>query len=263
MRKSEQIGELLIQKNLITQEQLETALEEQKRSKEPLGRILLRLGFVQNELQLKSALSVQLDIPLIPAEELKPKIDQRLKELIPKEIALERLILPLERHGNHLKLAIGTVPDIILMDNLRKITGCEVSAVLATEADIRKAIGQFYDTTELEEVVSSSAIREASKRFGAEAEEEKPALESIGVDAGHAPVVRLVDVLLKKAIDDRASDIHIEPFKRAFRSAIGSTASSINFLRPLGSFISRSFRASRFWPSLTLPKRGFRRTARL
>src|SRR3990167_6636080 len=118
MRKSLQIGELLIERGLVTREQLERALQEQKETKEPLGRILLKLGFVQNEVQLQLALSKQLDTPFIPVELLKPRMDQRLKEIVPREMALEHLILPLERSGNQLKLAISNPPDLILLDNL-------------------------------------------------------------------------------------------------------------------------------------------------
>ena len=213
MRKSIQIGQLLMQKKLITSDQLEAALAEQKRTGDPLGRILLRLGFVQNELQLKIALSKQLNLSFIPGEQLKPRMDQRLKELVPKEMALEHLILPLEKQGSRLKLALAEPPDIILKDNLRKITGCDIVPVLATESEIRKAINYFYSSTELEEVVSSSALDEASQLYIRDDREEKVDLEAVALQADQAPVVKLVDVLLKKALDDRASDIHIEPFQ--------------------------------------------------
>ncbi len=212
MRKSIQIGELLVRKRLITRDQLNKALEQQRTTKEPLGRILLRLGFVQNEVQLKLALSKQLDTPFLPAELLQPKTDQRLKELVPRDMALEQLILPLERTGNRLKLAIAKAPDIILIDNLRKITGCDIMPVLATEAGLRQAIDRFYGKTELEEVISSSAIHEASELYTMD-QQEVINLESATIEADQAPVVKLIDVLLKKAADDRASDIHIEPFQ--------------------------------------------------
>lgn len=212
MRKSIQIGELLLSKGLITHEQLNQALEQQKETKEPLGRLLIRLGFVQNEVQLKLALATQLETPFIPAELLKPRMDQRLKELVPKEMALQHLILPLERSGSRLKLAIAKPPDLILLDNLRKVTGYEVTVVLATESGVRKAIDKFYGSTELEEVVTSSALDQASQFFTKE-DAEIINLEALAVEADQAPVVKLIDVLLKKAVDDRASDIHIEPYE--------------------------------------------------
>ncbi len=213
MRKSEQIGNLLVAKGLITEGQLHQALDKQKETKEPLGKILLQLGFVANEVQLKLALSKQLDLAFMPAELLKPKMDQRLKELVPKELAKEHLILPLERNKNELKLAISKPPDIILLDNLRKITGYDITPVLATEAGIQKAIDAFYGSTELEEFVSSSELDDAKKIYYREDDQPTVDLEALVVEADQAPVVKLVDVLLRKAADDRASDIHIEPFQ--------------------------------------------------
>lgn len=149
------------------------------------------------------------------SEQLKPRTDQRLKELVPKEAALENIILPLERTGNRLKLAISRQPDVILTDNLRKLTGCDIQTVLSTEEEIREAIERFYSSTQLEEVVTSSALYEVSELYTAQKEIEKVNLEQAGVGVDEAPVIRLVDVLLKKALDDRASDIHIEPFQDA------------------------------------------------
>lgn len=212
MREGVQIGERLVEKGMITRDQLKTALEEQKRTAEPLGKVLERLGFIQNEVQFKAALSEQTGTPFIAAEQLKPRMDQRLKELVPKAMALEHLILPLAKEGHRLKLAIAKPPDVILMDNLRKMTGCDISPVLATEGDVRTAIEKFYSSTELEEVVSSSAIDTASQLYIQDIEEEKVDLGAIVAEADQAPVVKLVDVLLKKAVDDRASDIHIEPY---------------------------------------------------
>ncbi|MBI4357916.1 MAG: Flp pilus assembly complex ATPase component TadA [Candidatus Omnitrophica bacterium] len=213
MLKGLRIGELLVSKKLITREQLDSALAEQAKTEESVRKILLRRGFVQNKLQLKMAVSRKSKTSSLPVEPLKPKMDQRLKELIPKELALTHLILPLERNGNWLKLATSRSPDIILMDNLRKLTGCEVSAVLVSESDLLSAIGRFYATTELEEVVSSSDLHEASELYTQEKYEDAVDLESAAVQADEAPVIRLVDVLLKKAADDRASDIHVEPFQ--------------------------------------------------
>ncbi|MBI4373031.1 MAG: Flp pilus assembly complex ATPase component TadA [Candidatus Omnitrophica bacterium] len=212
MQTSVRLGELLVAKKLITQEQLDRAMADQAKTGDRLGKVLLRLGFLQNKLQLKLAISSHTHFSLSEQQMLKPRIDQRLKELVPKDIALEHLILPLERSGKRLKLAIAKAPDIILMDNLRKITDCEVTTVLADEAEIKSAIERFYSTTELEEMVSSSAMDKASDLIIREDTEEKVDLETLAAQADEAPVIRLVDILLKKAADDRASDIHIEPF---------------------------------------------------
>ena len=216
MSKNLQIGEMLVDQRLISRDQLEVALAEQAKTKEPLGRILVRLRFIESDQQLKLILSKQLNLPYVPLDQLKPKTDQRLKELVPKDMALEHLILPLERTGNRLKLAISKPPDIILTDNLRKLTNCDVQTVITTEEEMREAIERFYGSTNLEEVVSSSALYEVSELYAEVSGIEKVNLEqATGVGMDTAPVIRLVDILLKKALDDRASDIHIEPFADA------------------------------------------------
>jgi len=216
MSKNLQIGEMLVDQRLISRDQLEVALAEQAKTKEPLGRILVRLRFIESDQQLKLILSKQLNLPYVPLDQLKPKTDQRLKELVPKDMALEHLILPLERTGNRLKLAISKPPDIILTDNLRKLTNCDVQTVITTEEEMREAIERFYGSTNLEEVVSSSALYEVSELYAEGSGIEKVNLEqATGVGMDTAPVIRLVDILLKKALDDRASDIHIEPFADA------------------------------------------------
>ncbi len=216
MAENLQIGEMLVEQRLISRDQLEIALAEQVKTKESLGRVLVRLRFIQSEQQLKPILSKQLDVPSVSLDQLKPRTDQRLKELVPKATALEHLLLPLERTGNRLRLAITKRPDIIVTDNLRKLTGCDVTTVVTSEEEIREAIERFYGSTNLEEVVSSSALYEVSELYAEDKGIEKVNLEQasgVGMDA--APVIRLVDVLLKKALDDRASDIHVEPFADA------------------------------------------------
>ncbi|MBI1977434.1 MAG: type II/IV secretion system protein [Candidatus Omnitrophica bacterium] len=152
-------------------------------------------------------------MPMDSEERLRPRMDQRLKELIPKEVAFEHTVLPIERDGNRLKLAISKPADIILVDNLRKITGCEIVPVVIGEQELKDAINRFYSTTELEEVVSSSDIDRASQLYVQDLGDEKIDLGSGVADPEHGPVVRLMDVLMKKSLDDRASDIHIEPYQ--------------------------------------------------
>ena len=211
--KTEQIGEILVRKGLISRDQLQLALAEYHRTHQPLGQILLRFNFIQDESLLLEAVAEQTQTVLLKGDQLQPKTDQRLKELVPKEMALKQLILPLSREHNQLKLALSKPPDVILMDNLQKMTGCEILPILATQEDLLAAIEKFYGSTELEEVVSSAELDEASSLYVQDVQQQDVDLESTAVEADQAPVIKLVDLLLKRALDDRASDIHIEPFK--------------------------------------------------
>ncbi len=211
MRLNSMLGELLIEKKLISPNQLERALSDQKETKEPLGQVLIRLGYI-SEGDLRMTLSEQLGISFLAPDQLTPRGDQRLKEIIPKEFALEHKILPLSREERALKIAASKMPDLIFLDNLRKMTGLDIVTVLSSELDIKRAIELYYSATDFQEIVSSSEVDEASQGLEPSKEETKLDLESAMAEAGQAPVVRLVDVMLKKALDDRASDIHIEPF---------------------------------------------------
>lgn len=204
------LGEILVEKKLITPKQLEQALTEQRSSKEPIGQVMIRLGFL-SDADLRMVLSEQLGVSFLSKDQLKPRIDQRLKEIISPEFAKEHHLLPMQREGEILKIAVTKIPDLIFLDNLRKMTGLDIVTVLSTENELNKAIDDYYSATDLQEVVSSSEVSEAMQEYIREDEDAKPDLEAVTAQAGQAPVVRLVDLLLKKALDDRASDIHIEP----------------------------------------------------
>ena len=204
------LGDILIARKLIDQQQLNQALARQKESKEPLGQILIKLGFLE-EAQLRVVLSEQLDVPFLSTDQLKPRMDQRLKELIPIDFAFSNLVLPLDRSGEVLRVAVAKVPDLIFMDNLRKITGFDILTVLSTEGELRRAIEAFYGNTDLQEVISSSEVDDITQDYVQAPDDQKVDLGTTIAEAVKAPVVKLVDVMIRKALEDRASDIHIEP----------------------------------------------------
>jgi len=204
------LGELLLTQGLLSEDELGRALSEQRETGEPLGQVVVRLGFVA-ENDLRRALSEQLGMPFLSPDELKPRVDQRLKELIPKDLALEHLLLPLEVQNDVLKIACARVPNVIVLDDLRKLTGCEIKTVLTSEADLKRLVEFFYSTTDITEVVTSSEFSKATESYSSGKTEGLKDLDQTIQQADAAPVVKLVDMFLKKALDDRASDIHIEP----------------------------------------------------
>lgn len=204
------LGEILVERRLVSKEQLAEALARQEETKEPLGQILIQLGFL-DEPQLRMVLSEQLGVSFLSADQLKPRMDQRLKECIPTDFALANLVLPLDRSGQVLKVAVAKVPDLIFLDNLRKITGSDIVTVLSTESELRRAIEAYYGNTDLQEVVSSSEVDNVTQDYIQEEDDRKIDIGTTVSEAEKAPVVKLVDVLIRKALEDRASDIHIEP----------------------------------------------------
>jgi type IV pilus assembly protein PilB len=214
------LGEILLQGGIITQAQLEKAVSVQKQEGGRLGEILLKLGMVSEE-QLVIALGKQLGIPYfsLGTGMLKPAIDQSLDELIPVDVARKNLVLPLSKTLNSLTVAMADPLDLILMDNLKKLTGCEINPVIATKSDVAKAIEVYYggksnffrETVEATyEINSPVSLSEAAET---KVSEEELSLDKLIARAEEAPVVKLVDLIIRQAIDERASDIHLEPFK--------------------------------------------------
>ncbi|MEW6101075.1 MAG: ATPase, T2SS/T4P/T4SS family [Candidatus Omnitrophota bacterium] len=212
------LGELLVKEGLITTSQLEKAISVQKQEGGRLGEVLVKLGVIKED-QMVAILGKQLNIPYfsLGTGMLKPAIDQGLERLIPQEFAIKNSVIPLSRTLRSLTIAMSDPLDIILIDNLRKLTGCEINPVIATKPDITKAIEDFYGKTAMfREAVEASydmSTVEVSPLEVEEAGDQELSLDKLIARAEEAPVVKLVDLIIRQAIDERASDIHIEPFR--------------------------------------------------
>ena len=210
------LGELLIKEGLITELQLERAISVQRQEGGRLGEVLIKQGLLK-ENQLVEALGKQLKIPYFSSgAELKPALEENLENLVPKEFAQKNLVLPLSRTLNSLTIVMFDPLNLILIDNLRKLTGCEVNPVIAAKTDITKAIEKFYGKSKMfEEAVEASyaSTEEIVSYTDLEDADQELSLDKLLARAEEAPVVKLVDLIIRQAIDERASDIHIEPFK--------------------------------------------------
>lgn len=208
----DKLGNILVKSGLITQEQLGKALALQQGTTKRIGELLIELGLV-TELDITIALSKQLGIPYVTASSglLGPPKDEGLETLIPAEFASQHLVLPLSRNANSLTVACVHPHDLILMDNLSRLTGCEINPVVTTKADLEQAIAKFYEQATFQDVIDKSY--ELAEEGSAAAKEEVLNLDQLKQAAEEAPVVRLVDMIIRQAIRDRASDIHVEPFQ--------------------------------------------------
>ncbi len=211
-KKHLRLGELLLKEGLITQEQLLKVLELQKKgSPDAVGTLLFKLGAI-TEKELIETLSKQLGIPFMTKENglLKPVADQELNKLIPEEFARKHCIIPISKHFKSLTIAFSDPTDVVLIDNLRKITGMDIQRVVALKNDIELSIDEFYgEGGMLKSVVEASYT---GRKHDARLEsEDQLSLDDIVANAEKAPVVRLADLLIRQAIKQHASDIHIEP----------------------------------------------------
>ncbi len=214
------LGELLVREGLITQSQLEKAIVVQRQEGKRLGEVLIKLDMVKEE-QMLVALGKQINIPYftLGTGMLKPSTNQTLELLIPQDVACKNLVIPLSRTLNSLTVAMCDPLDIILLDNLKRLTGCEINPVIATRSDIAKAIEEFYGkSTMFKDAVEASyddLTATATEKAANEGNESELSLDKLIARAEEAPVVKLVDLIIRQAIDEQASDIHIELFRES------------------------------------------------
>lgn len=214
MKKSRlKIGEILVAEKLLSDQDLEKALEEQKKGGGHLGVILVKMGLVK-EIDLAMALAKQMGLPYAKGDEvLIPATDQKLETLFPVEFAREHAVLPLSRSDNSLRVAMADPLDLITIDSIQQMTRCEVDVIVAARSDILKQLNTLYgEHTLLKEAIAASD-KEGVIEPGGDSETKDLDTEELIAKAKEAPIIRLVDILIRQAIDDRASDIHIEPMK--------------------------------------------------
>ena len=205
------LGEILISKNLLTQEQLDHCLKLQKTTKKPLGRIFVEEEFVTDE-ELQFILGEQLGIPHIWLR--KGLIDPKIVRILPKDKASLFKVIPMFRVNNVLTLAASDPNAIFAFDEVSKITRCEVQPVLCRADDISEAIKTYYqEEMNIDDVMSS--IDESEVEVIQSGQEKE--VSELAEMAEGSPVINLTNMILLKAIRDGASDIHIEPQPSRFR----------------------------------------------
>ncbi len=210
-KNSKRIGDLLISAGIITQEQLKNALAEQKNNPGRLGSTMVRLGYLSNE-ELMNFLSVQLGTPAIDLSDI--KINPEIIELIPADMAIKHLVLPINRIGSTLIVATCDPTDLSAIDDIKFITGYNIEITIASELALKDAIDRFYQSsTMLDEIIAEF---DDSDLELIQSEEETDALD-LRKETEDAPVIRLVNKIMVDAIRRGASDIHIEPYETFFR----------------------------------------------
>ncbi|HEX9778716.1 MAG TPA: type IV-A pilus assembly ATPase PilB [Geopsychrobacteraceae bacterium] len=209
---AERLGELLIRKEMITDDQLAKAVTEQKKDGIRLGAALIRLGYIQ-ETDLAGFLSKHYGVPSINLADF--QIDPAVIELVPAEVVQKYQLVPVNRAGSTLIVAMSDPSNIFAIDDIKFMTGYNVEVVVAAEAAIKAAIDEYYD--------QSSSLADVMGSL--EDFEDLEIVEDAGLDdlgdleraTEDAPVVKLCNLILIDAIKRKASDIHIEPYEHLFR----------------------------------------------
>jgi type IV pilus assembly protein PilB len=194
-----QLGTLLLERGLVTEEQLETALEEQRQSRRSLGRVLIDGGIV-SEGDLVSTLAARIGLEFVDLGDY--SIDPSAVGLISDSLARRFQAVPIGWEENRLVVAMADPSNVVAIDDIRTITGAEVRTVVATRGAILEVVEKYQRMEGNAEDVSALASSEA------ENDDDLSRVKEVTEDA---PIVKLVNLLISQAVADRASDIHIEP----------------------------------------------------
>ena len=209
---SSRLGEMLVKSKLITEDQLKKALAQQSTSGGRLGSNLVKLGFLTEE-DITSFLSKQYGVPSINLAHF--EIDQNVIKLVPAEIAQKHMVIPINRKGSVLTVAMADPSNIFAIDDIKFLSGFKVEPVVAAETSIKNAINKHYDSAGLvKDILQGYDDREVAT---VEEGDEGPDVGDLQRATEDAPVVKLVNLILSDAIKKGASDIHIEPYEKSFR----------------------------------------------
>jgi type IV pilus assembly protein PilB len=209
---SGRLGELLVRENLISVQQLRKAQEEQQKTGTRIGTALIKTGAIE-ESKLTDFLAKQYGVPAINLKEI--DIDPEIIKLVPKDVATKHLVLPVNRAGSSLIVAMCDPSNIYAVDDLKFLTGYSIEPVVASEPSIREAIDKYHAEKgpSLEDIVGTMGEDDVELAEDPDAGNVEEAARA----ADDAPVVKLVNLILKDAIAKRASDIHVEPYEKDFR----------------------------------------------
>lgn len=208
------LGELLVREKMISLQQLQDAQENAKRSGRRLGVALSQLGYV-DDTDLTQFLAQQYSLPSINLSDF--EIEPEVLKLVPKNVAIKHMVIPINRAGATLIVAMSDPSNIFAIDELKFLTQYNIEPVVASESAIDEAITRYYDKgPNLDEMMLQfgDGLDDVDFEMGSGDDMNVVDLEN---QAGEAPVVKLCNAILLSAIKRGASDIHVEPYEKSFR----------------------------------------------
>jgi type IV pilus assembly protein PilB len=216
---SVRLGEILVKESLITQDQLQKALDFQRANGGKLGSCLTKMGYITDD-DITGVLSRQYGVPSINLRFY--EIDPIIIKLIPQDTAQRYQVIPLSRVGSVLTIAMTDPTNVFAMDDIKFMTGFNVEPVVASESAIGDAISRFYGAgsggTNQEEISNlMKDLVEDDQELELAAEEAEMDAASLEKAAEEAPIIKLVNLILTDSVKRGASDIHIEPYETEMR----------------------------------------------
>ncbi len=207
--------DILIHGKLITRQQLDAALEMQKKIGGSLGKILVWQGHISQK-DLMVVMSRQLNIP--PIDLSKYKIDKSVVALVPEKVVKQYAIMPISKIGNVLTIAMADPLNIFAIDDIKTLTSYQIQPIIATESDIKEALSHYYgmETQDITEMLGEAGPSD-DLQVEKDDEDEKIDVSEVVEESKKAPIVKVVNLILNEAMKRRASDIHIEPREKVLK----------------------------------------------
>jgi type IV pilus assembly protein PilB len=214
---SVRLGEILLKESLITQDQLDKALEFQRSNGGKLGSCLTKMGYITDD-DITGVLSRQYGVPSINLKYY--EIDPNVIKLIPQDTALRYQVIPLSRVGSVLTIAMTDPTNFFAMDDIKFMTGFNVEPVVASESAIAEAISRFYGGGSSTHEELSSLMKDLvdeEQELELAADEQEMDAATLEKAAEEAPIIKLVNLILTDSVKRGASDIHVEPYENEMR----------------------------------------------
>ena len=205
----EDIGQMLLEAQLIDAQALSKAQMQQKNLGGSLSASLVKTGAISEE-GLLEFLSTTYRVPSVDLRNFEP--DPALTRLIPGDVATKFMVMPVSRSGRRLVVAMLNPSNIFAIDDIKFITGYEIEPRVATDASLKRAIDRAYDSAG----TMADVMKGMEEDLSVVEEEEVPTDEALSA-AEEAPIVKLVNSLIADAVRKGASDIHIEPYEKMLR----------------------------------------------
>jgi type IV pilus assembly protein PilB len=223
------IIEALLRDGLITREQVQTAQREHQQNGTGIQYNLVKLGFIQ-ELELTKLLARQHRMPAVDLTKF--EVDPKIAKLIPSELALKHLVLPLKRDGRTLTVALADPTNLGVIDDLKFITRYDIFPVIAGEFTLRNSIERFYESNDaqMQSLLDDIVGEDGDIEVVAESEDEAGAGGNAAID--DAPVVKLLNAILTDAVKRGASDIHFECFEHELRVRYRIDGALLEVMKP-------------------------------
>ena len=219
------LGDLMLEVGMLTQEQLETAIDLQNKSGEKLGNVLIKLEYVTED-DIIQVLEFQLGIPHVKLE--KYNIDKAAYSTIPESISRRYGLIPIKKENGILTVAMSDPLNVFAIDDIKIYSGLEIQPVIVSHDDVTKAIDRYYSAEKAMKAVEEfKKERTSTLKINSEAASEQSTDE-----IKNSPAVKVINSIIEQAVRNRASDIHIEPFETYIKIRFRIDGQLTEIMRP-------------------------------